>query len=92
MGNDGQSLSLANMTFTRANKTEATKHVLEVVLDKDPGSEIERALKENGFADIRGVVTLTDFDLEFDDNGTPKVISKGDRGLLDVFGRYIRYL
>ena len=80
------------MTFTRANKTEATKHVLEVVLDKDPGGEIERALKENGFADIRGVVTLTDFDLEFDDNGTPKVISKGDRGLLDVFGRYIRYL
>ena len=81
------------MPLTREQCQAALKHVLEVVMDLGPDSEIQRALANDRRTDIRDIVDIPDGDIDdltYDgDDGTPQMLKSGQRGLLKTFKAYV---
>ena len=68
---------------------ERLEFMLTVILEQEMDGVIATALKENGFTDIRLLLSIRDEDLDdlsyTLDDGTQKVLNKGEQGLIRSF-------
>ena len=83
------------MVFTRAEANAAFSHVITVVLCETETGTIASALKENGYTDIRNLMSIRPSDIEtlsyITIDGTQKALNKGEQGLIRAFLAFIGY-
>ena len=84
------------MVLSRIQKTAVMTHILEIVLDQDPDSNIHKALATNDITSPHDLSMMDEDDindLEYPTStaGVTKVLSKGNRGLLKAFKGYVTH-
>jgi hypothetical protein len=83
------------MVLTKAQKSQILEHVLDVIFDEEPDSDMRKVISYNKFRSTHDIITMDDEDfplLQFqDDKGNLHGIHKSDAGLLKMFKAFVAY-
>jgi len=90
-------LNLKKMGLTHQQKQDAIKHILEIVFDLPPDSNVHKAIKQNDILSPFDLVAMPEVEYELleykaDPKDTDTIpLSKGNSGLLKSFKKFVLF-